>query len=326
MREHAAAVLAEVTYQQRRACQQPLDSQRRTQWTYLPRPRPGVQLADLTVPARKAVWRLLAAALSRPAFAQAMTVAGLEEVLDGDEDGRRGRHGGDYWIVVFGSPVDPAWCWRLEGHHLSVTMTICSDQVAPGPVFLGAHPARVTTGSGRTVLAPFGAEEDLARALLAVLDPEELDLAVVEAVAPADIHTLDPPGVPVSRLTPPARGLLAELTGMFLDRLAPPLAAQERLRLGLGEGCDLGHVYFAWEGPPDASPGVGHYFRITSPGLLVEYANTQHQADHVHSVLRLPGQDFGTTLLYAHSGIEGQTALADSEGDGAAPAPMAGGH
>ena len=67
---------------------------------YRPRPRPGVSLADLDTPARKAAFRLLATALSAPAYAQALTIVALEEVLDRAEGWSRGRHSNDYWVIA----------------------------------------------------------------------------------------------------------------------------------------------------------------------------------------------------------------------------------
>ena len=55
---------------------------------------------------------------------------------------------------------------------------------------------------------------------------------------------------------------------------------------------------FAWEGP--LKRGAGHYYRIQGRGLLIEYDNTQNDANHVHSVWRRPGIDFGEDILARH--------------------------
>jgi hypothetical protein len=57
-------------------------------------------------------------------------------------------------------------------------------------------------------------------------------------------------------------------------------------------------VRFAWAGAP--KPGIGHYYRLAGPGLLIELDNTQNQANHVHTVVRDPAADFGDDLLAAH--------------------------
>ena len=137
---------------------------------YRPLPRPGARLADMSLEARKAAHQLLATGLSEHTFAQAMGIIALEEVLDLRERGQRGRHGGNYWVSVYGDPAggDP-WSWRFEGHHLSVTMTVAGDEVSPAPVFLGANPACVAY-HGRAVSRPLAPEEDMAREVLSALN------------------------------------------------------------------------------------------------------------------------------------------------------------
>ena len=43
-----------------------------------------------------------------------------------------------------------------------------------------------------------------------------------------------------------------------------------------------------------------HYYRVQSPTFMVEYDNTQNNANHVHSVWRDFNGDFGLDLLKAH--------------------------
>src|SRR5205807_6311273 len=203
---------------------------------------PGACLAELTPAARKAAHRLLATGLSEHAYAQAMGIVALEEVLDRKEQWQRGRHSGDYWVSVFGDPEDgQPWSWRFEGHHLSVTMTVAGQEVSPAPVFLGANPARVSY-AGRPVSRPLGPEEDLVRALLDAMGPQARSAAVVASQPPADIRTgtsprasqsIEPPGIPATGLGPAARALLAQLVALYLDRLPAELAARsEERRVG----------------------------------------------------------------------------------------------
>lgn len=268
---------------------------------YRPRPRPGACIADLDRAGRKAAHRLLATALSPHAYAQAMAIIALEEVLDRQEGWRRGRHSGDYWVVVFGDPSgEGRWSWRFEGHHLSVTMTIAGDQVSPAPIFLGANPARVGYAGG-TVSRPLAPEEDLGRALLDAMGPAARTAAIVSQRAPGDIHSatnalaparIEPVGVSATRLGPTARALLDQIVALYLDRLPVELAAQESARIA---GNDR---YFAWEGPP--GPGQRHYYRVQTEDLLIEYDNTSDDGNHAHTVLRRPRSDFGDDVLAAH--------------------------
>ncbi|MGC5020036.1 DUF3500 domain-containing protein [Micromonospora sp. DT47] len=301
MRTAATALLAALDAPARAAATRPFDDDRRRWLEYRPRPRPGACLADLDVAGRKAAHRLLATALSPAAYAQAMAVVALEEVLDRAEGWRRGRHSGDYWVAVFGDPArDDSWAWRFEGHHLSVNMTVADDQVSPAPVFLGANPATVRH-AGRPVSRPLGVEEDLARELLEAIGPAGRSAAIVADEAPADIISatrpavaapLTPLGVPAGRLGPTGRALLDQLVALYLDRLPAELAAREAARVAAGER------HFAWAG--STRPGARHYYRVQGDDLLIEYDNTTDDGNHAHTVLRRPASDFGADVLAAH--------------------------
>jgi hypothetical protein len=302
MRSAAAAFLVGLDEGQRALAQRPFSDERARRWIeYRPHPRPGACLADLDRATRKAAHRLLATALSPHAYAQAMAIIALEEVLDRREEGRRGRHSNDYWVIVFGDPADgELWSWRFEGHHLSVTMTVHGDDVSPAPVFLGANPATVSF-AGRPVLRPLAPEEDLARDLLDALGAAGRSAAIVADEAPSDIYSsvsprvripIEPLGIAGARLGPAARVVLDQLVTLYLTRLPDELAALQAARL------DLRQLSFAWAGP--IQPGHRHYYRVQGPDLLLEYDNTADDANHAHTVLRRPLSDFGDDVLAQH--------------------------
>lgn len=305
MRRAAAALLQLLDGEQHALAALAFSDEQARRWIeYRPEPRPGATLALMSPAARKAAHRLLATALSDRAFAQAMAIVALEEVLDRREEGRLARHSGGYYLSVFGDPgTDELWSWRFEGHHLSVTMTVRGDRVSPAPVFFGANPARVSAG-GYVVSRPLAPEEDLGRALLESLGPDGRAVAVVAAEAPLDIRSATrpraeaqlPAGVSSAALGLTARTLLDALVALYLDRLVPALAGQEAARLAGSE------VHFAWEGP--AGPGTRHYYRVQGDDLLIEYDNTTEDGNHAHTVLRRPhgdfGGDIGGDILAAH--------------------------
>jgi hypothetical protein len=283
----------------RRVCY-PFTGPARTQWSYFPGSRPGIGLSELGSAGRKAARRLLATALSRAAFAQAVTIMAFEEVLDLDEHGQLGRHSDGYNVAVFGEPGDDAWAWRFEGHHLSVNVTVIAGKPVVAPLFLGANPAQVRQDD-QIVIAPLLREEQFARAIITGLPPELCDRALIVGAAPADIITttaatadspLRPAGIMASQLPAQVRGQLSQLLGVYLDRLAPDLAEAEHRKITGGD------VAFAWAG--GLGEGDGHYYRIQASGLLIEYDNTQRNANHAHTVLRRPGDDFGASLLASH--------------------------
>jgi uncharacterized protein DUF3500 len=307
MRTAATALLSHLDDESRARGQLDFADDAARRWIeYRPRPRPGVCLAELDPPGHKAAQRLLATALSTHAYAQAVTVMAVEEVLDRAEGGHRGRFMNDYRVTVFGEPSDDArWGWRYEGHHLSVSMTVAGGEVTPAPLFVGLNPATVSY-QGHPVLRPFALEEELGRALVTGLSRTERDRAVVADEAPRDILSAtrprveartEPMGVPAGALDTAGRALLDRLLGVYLDRLVPSLAAQEAARLRDAQ------LHFAWAGATE--PGHGHYYRIQGPDLLIEYDNTQNGANHPHTVLRRPLTDFGDDVLAAHYGESG---------------------
>ncbi|ODU02214.1 MAG: hypothetical protein ABS81_18315 [Pseudonocardia sp. SCN 72-86] len=97
-----------------------------------------------------------------------------------------------------------------------------------------------------------------------------------------------PRGVPGAALDPAGRELLAALLATYLDRVPQ----------GLTVWPDLDDVHVAWAGPLEQ--GAPHYYRLQAPRFLVEYDNTQRQANHAHSVWRDPESDFGHDVLGAH--------------------------
>jgi hypothetical protein len=262
---------------------------------YRPQARPGAPLTDLDPDTRKAAHRLLATALRPHAFAQAMTIVSLEEVLDRSEGYRRGRHSNDYYVIVFGDPTtDAGWGWRFEGHHISVTMTLDGDTIYPTPVFFGANPNAVYYGD-IPVVRPLGVEEDLGYEVMRSLDPAMRARVVVAPSAPPDIvsgprgrtSSIEPLGVAVADLPSGAADIARELLSVYLDRLLVPVDV------------DVEALHFAWQGATKPGEG-GHYYRIQGRDLLVEYDNTDDGANHAHTVVRRPAADFGGDILAAH--------------------------
>ena len=85
---------------------------------------------------------------------------------------------------------------------------------------------------------------------------------------------------------------LAHLVRVYIDRLPDQTAEAEMQRV------DLDALHFAWAG--SNRPAEGHYYRIQSGPLVVEYDNTQDGANHVHAVWRDAERDFGGDSLRAH--------------------------
>jgi hypothetical protein len=248
---------------------------------------------------------LLTTVLSRAAHTRVAAISGLEDILDEIEGGGRVRHAGDYWTAVFGEPGSTTWGWRFEGHHVSINITVSDGAVCATPCFLGANPATVTDADGRIVSRPLGPEEDVAVALMASLDTGQRARAILSAEPPPDIvsgdavdvtavRTFDDPaGLPATALRAEQVWLLRNLVAVYVNRLTAELA--EPILADLE--AELPSVCLTWAGPAAPEPGQPHYYRLQAPSFLVEFANRQNAANHIHSVWRDPGGDFGARLL-----------------------------
>ena len=80
-----------------------------------------------------------------------------------------------------------------------------------------------------------------------------------------------------------------------MQRLPDEIAELERAKLHR-DGDERLHV--AWAG--GTRRGEPHYYRIQGSHVVVEYDNTQRDANHVHSVWRDPADDFGAGALARH--------------------------
>lgn len=284
------------------------EAQRRT-WFYWPAARAGLDLGSMDPAQQTLAHQLVAEALSLETFAKVQAIIALERVLD-EIEGRTGsarglvRDPALYFLTVFGepSPGEP-WGVRFEGHHVSLHLTVAGDRVAPTPAFLGANPA-VVSREGCVVSRPLGEEEDAARDLLASLDPAQRAEAVVSSDAPDDILTVNVPqlddlpggGLTASKMGSEQRELLERLVRVYLERVRPDVASRELARL---HEAGFDGLRFAWAG--SEVRGERHYYRVTGPTLLIEYDNTQDDANHVHAVWRDRERDFGADLLRAHA-------------------------
>jgi hypothetical protein len=100
--------------------------------------------------------------------------------------------------------------------------------------------------------------------------------------------------VPALELDGAQREMLRLLLGTYLGRVPDGVSPLDRYR----DDVALDAVHFAWAGPTE--PRAPHYYRLQGPRLLVEWDNTQRDANHAHSVWRDPTADFGLDVLAVH--------------------------
>lgn len=296
--------------QKSRACFE-FGSEERENWHFIPRERKGLPMKEMTPQQRLLATALLNTGLGFRGAAKAVTIMSLEEVLyqlEGAADEskraatREKRDPEKYFVSIFGEPADKgAWGWRVEGHHLSLNFTIKDGNLLQAtPAFMGSNPGEIRQGplAGLRVLA---VEEELGRELVKSLSSEQFKKAFVATEAPKEMITaaehkvspLSPEGIADSDLDEKQRGMLARLIDEYLERMRPEIADEARADIK-----KAGAVHFAWAGGRER--GEPHYYRVQGKSFLIEYDNTQNDANHVHSVWRSFDGDFGRDLLGEH--------------------------
>ena len=305
MADAAKKFLAKLNGDQARTATFPLKDEERLNWHFIPKDRKGMPFKDMTPAQRQLAMALLKSGLSEKGFGKATNIISLELILQ-DLEGANRRFPRDpdlYYVSVFGKPEEKGtWGWRVEGHHLSVNYTIVGGHIAGTPSFFGSNPAEVRKGprKGLRVLAE---EEDLAREFMASLDSEQRKAAIYTETAPKDILTeakrkvepLEKAGVSAATLNQQQKDKLLNVIKAYVERNRPDLAEQDLKKIN---SAGIDKIQFAWAGGMER--GQGHYYRVQGPTFLLEYDNTQNDANHIHAVWRDFNGDFGEDLLRKH--------------------------
>jgi hypothetical protein len=285
------------------------DTEERHRWHFIPPemfPRGGVTLKVLDDPQRELVSQLLMTGLSQRGYMTYTDIITLERILQAMQQGNFARDPEEYYLAVFGSPdIGGTWGWRFEGHHISLHFTVVAGEVSVStPTFFGANPAVVRDGPNAGLRA-LGAKEDTGRALVMTLTAEQQEQIIISDVAPMDIITgnqypidpLSPVGLRADAMTEQQRQLLRDIVTAYSSQMEAGIA-RERWRKIDQDGFDT--ITFAWAGSVEV--GAPHYYRVQGPSFLIEYDNTQNNANHIHSVWRDFTDDFGRDLLREHYG------------------------
>lgn len=272
-------------------------------WSFLPGERKGLPLAEMNAAQESLLFDVLRALLSASGFEKIETIRSLEDVLRALNPKDTSRDKTKYYIALFGAPGDAPWGLRWEGHHISLNWTFAAGKlISSTPQFLGSNPAEVREGPLKGTRALAG-EEDIARALLGSLSAEQRTACVTSDKAPADILTRmdreaaiqENTGLRFADMNEAQRGLLIDLINVYTSVQLPDVAA-ERVRKIRQAGME--EIRFAWMG--GLEKGQGHYYRVQGPTFLIEYDNTQNNANHIHTVWRDFNGDFGRDVLKDH--------------------------
>jgi len=296
----AQAFLDTLTTEQRQSAVFPFGSDEQSKWKFVPGDdRKGVALWDLGADQQAAALDLLSTCLSPLGYQRVQTIRELETVLLQIENADpKYRHPRKYYFTVFGTPsASGSWGLRFEGHHQSLHWSFKGDRiVASTPQFFGTNPAKVPAGLPLAGTELLRSEQDLGRALAVSLDPSQQAKAIVNTVAPPDILTgdrrrveaLEDLGIGYSELNPAQRKALESIVDTHAASMP---SAEAKRRKDAIRRSGWNKVKFAWMG--SLEPGKGHYYRVQGPSFVIEYDNTQNNANHVHDVWRDFQGDFG---------------------------------
>ena len=305
MVEATNAFVSSLSAQQRNNGIYTFEDEERFNWHFIPRDRKGVPFRSMSDSQRAAAQNVLQTFFSAKGYQRAEAVRSLESVLAEIEvNGRFDRDPELYFLTIFGTPgLDSNWALRYEGHHLAYNWTFVSGMgIASSPQFFGSNPAEVRSGEkiGTRVLS---VEEDLGRDLVSALSADQKKMAILDLEVPGDIFTaaereitrLENSGISYSELNSRQKRMLIAL----IDELASmqsEVIAEARMASIRSEG--LEDIKFVWIGGIER--GDPHYYRVQGSGFLIEYDNTQNNANHIHLVWRDFTGDFGRDLIRMH--------------------------
>ena len=311
MMDTAKALINTLSPEQKDKLSFPFDAPERENWHFIPRERKGLAIREMTSEQHLLAHALLSTGLSNRGYLKATSIMSLEEILyhmesTGDESKRAAtrekRDPEKYFVSIFGQPaLTGLWGWRVEGHHFSLNITVKDGALFRAtPSFFGTNPGEVRAGP-RTGTRVLGNEEDLGRKLAVSLNDELWKKSLVETIAPKEMITeakhhvdpLSPEGISDADLNADQKETLHQLIREFLFRIRPEIAEESWKQI-----LSSGPVHFAWAG--DRVKGKPHYYRVQGKTFLLEYDNTQNDANHVHSVWRDFHGDFGADLLQGH--------------------------
>lgn len=302
----AEKFLNSLNIEQREIILLPFDNSSKSDWHYLPAAsyaRTGISLGQLSSEQKNLFFKLLRSSLSETGYSKTKQIISLENVLAELSGNSTYRDPEEYYVAFYGNPEkEKLWAWSFQGHHLSLNFTFADGKMSVAPRFMGANPATIKSGK-RKDERTLAKEEDLGLQLINALSAEQKDKAIFSERAPYDIVTgtasevdpLKPVGIKLQEMSAANQQLLLKLIDEYLATIPDELAEERMKRL---EKEETGDIRFGWAGATE--PGWGHYYRIQGKSFLVEFDNTQNNANHIHSVWRDFDGDFGRDLIREH--------------------------
>ncbi|HUQ66607.1 MAG TPA: DUF3500 domain-containing protein [Flavitalea sp.] len=288
----------------------PFESDERYNFHFFPiDDRKGLPLDKMNEAQKKTVMKLLSACLTDNTVKKINDIIALENILKVMENRKADDHfrdPGKYHLAIFGEPGEKnIWGWRFEGHHISFHFSAEQNTLVAGtPGFLGSNPAIIPDGEqkGKEILKD---EKILALKLLHSFSSDQMKTAIIAGDVPGDIITRidrkailkDSAGISYRVMTTQQQNFFKDLVNVYVNRYKKPFA--DTLFNDI-KNAGYDKLRFAWAGDTITGVGHPHYYRIVGPTLIIEYDNTQNNANHVHTVVRDLLHDFGGDQLLEH--------------------------
>ena len=296
MQKHSESLLAALSDAQRLSVQKPFEDESRMDWTFFPRVRGGLELADVqdNDQALAAAEALLDCGLSDSGAKTATQIRRLDPQAD---LGGGVRLGPDrYAITIFGDPSsDGRWGWRVEGHHLNLNWTIDQGRVVSvTPMAFGISPFVDQAGEPQVL----GDDQQAYLDFLGTLDTKTRAGSKRDGKMPREVPGVGKPhpesgdqlGIRFSALSGAAQAAAWKVLDTVYDRLDPELAWMRRA----AARAQVEDMFFSWSGTGLAfRPNA---YRIEGRDFTFDFVNVQDAGNHVHTLYREGRRDFGQEI------------------------------
>ena len=320
MSEAAQSLISTLADEQRELALASIDTDERANWSNLPifMVQPGgLLIKNMSDEQRRALHALLRASMSSQGYNKAASIIWLDDVLreidqralDQDPEAAKNpfrkalvatRDSGNYAFAIYGKPGDGDWGWKLAGHHLAMNFTVSDDRVSFTPTFFGSNPMTIQSGpyAGRMVM-PHEGQRGID--LMLSLSAEQRQVALIHSEVASDVFegpgrraSLDKfEGLQAAELSDEQMQLLRILVLEYVGNVDHEAAAAQLEQI---ENAGWDELWFSWRGPVDATQAF--YYRVHGPRLLIEY--NRQNANHDHSIMRDPVNDYGEDWLERH--------------------------
>ena len=300
----------------------------RMKWNNLPiglRARAGTSIGNMTDEQRKFLHRILSVSFSSQGYLKATSIMHLDDLLNKYTDSIFYKKEinettynflksllwshKNYYFAFFGEPSNSIWGYKLEGHHLSINFTFVNDKLSVTPFFIGTDPAEypISEYAGWRVL---GQEEDLGIKLISLLSTVQQKKAIMSTAVPRDIITaaesgkrlVDNWGILGAEMNNNQKAVLQYIIREFVFNLEYDKATIEYDKI-VKAGIDK--IYFGWIGEIDEKKP--HYYVLNGPTFIIEFDNNggpRNIPNHIHSIWREKGNEFGEDVLKKHFQME----------------------